>query len=284
MRRRLLLGFLTLTLGSAACSREDRMNVVLVTLDTTRADFLGAYRRPGNPTPNFDAVAVEGTRFDLAISTAAVTPVSHASILTGLDNGKHGLRVLSAKSGFRLRPDVPTLATVLHEHGYRTGAVHSAFPVSSTFGFRNGFDVFESVEGELRGEGPHRTWDVAKFQRRSDDTTRIALDFVKAAKEPFFLWVHYWDPHDGVRVPPKELLPKNLWRKGVDGETEESRELYAAEVSYVDAQFGRLVSALRERAELEHTIFVIVADHGEGLGDHGCGHHRIIYHEEIRAP
>jgi arylsulfatase A-like enzyme len=290
MRPRLLLAlsalllFSALIVGSAACSREDRLNVVLITLDTTRADFLGAYGRPGNPTPHFDAVAAEGTRFDLAISTAAVTPVSHASILTGLDNPLHGLRVLSAKSGFRLRPGVPTLATVLREHGYRTGAVHSAFPVSSTFGFNAGFDVFESVEGELSGEGPHRTWDVAKLQRRSDETTRIALDFVKAAKQPFFLWVHYWDPHDAVQVPPKELLPKNLWRKGVDGDPEPSRELYAAEVSYVDAQFGRLVSALRERGELERTIFVIVADHGEGLGDHGWDHHRILYQEQIRVP
>jgi arylsulfatase A-like enzyme len=270
---------------AASCSREPpRMNVVLVTLDTTRADYLGAYGRPGDPTPTIDALAREGTRFDLAISTAAVTPVSHAAILTGLENREHGLRVLSAQGGFRLAPGVPTLATVLHDQGYRTMAVHSAFPVSSTFGFGNGFDVFESVEGELQGDGSRRTWDVAKFQRRSDETTRLALDAVRDAREPFFLWIHYWDPHDGVQVPPKEYLPKNLSRTGENGEVLPSLDLYAAEVGYVDAQFGRLVAALRASGAYDHTLFVVVADHGEGLGDHAWEHHRILYQEEIRVP
>ncbi len=162
--------------------------------------------------------------------------------------------------------------------------MHSAFPVSSTFGFKNGFDVFESVEGELLGDGSRRTWDVAKFQRRSDETTRLALAAATDAREPFFLWIHYWDPHDAVQVPPKEFLPKTLTRTGENGEVLASLDLYAAEVSYVDAQFGRLVAALRESGELDRTLFVIVADHGEGLGDHDWEHHRILYQEEIRVP
>jgi arylsulfatase A-like enzyme len=278
---------LALVLACAACSRGPRTNVVLVTLDTTRADYLGAYGRPGNRTPNLDALAAQGTRFDLAISSAALTPVSHASILTGLDNPEHGLRVLSAPSGFRLGKDVPTLATVLHANGYETAAVHSAFPVSSYFGFKNGFDVFESVEGNMgrqRGNAARRTWDLSKFQRRSDDTTELALDFLKKEKGPFFLWVHYWDPHDDVLLPPAELLPANLRRTGADGQPQPSLELYEAEVAYVDAQLGRLIAALRASGEYEHTIFVIVADHGEGLGDHGWDHHRILYQEQIRVP
>jgi hypothetical protein len=74
------------------------------------------------------------------------------------------------------------------------------------------------VEGELRGDGDRQTWDVANLQRRSDETTDLALDFVKASSEPFFLWIHYWDPHDAAKVPPKERLPKILWRTGADGE------------------------------------------------------------------
>jgi len=271
----------------ASCAREEHLNVLLVTLDTTRADSLGAYGRAGDPTPGFDSVAREGTRFDLAISTAALTPVSHASILTGLDNALHGLRVLSAPSGFRLAPDVPTLATVLHDRGYRTAAVHSAFPVSSYFGFQPGFDVFESVEGEMgrvKGNAARRTWDMARFQRRSDETTDLALSWLKTSRSPFFLWVHYWDPHDDVLVPPAPLLPKNLRRVGTDGNPQPSRELYEAEVGYVDSQFARLLSALRASGELEHTLVVIVADHGEGLGDHGWDHHRILYQEQIRVP
>jgi arylsulfatase A-like enzyme len=85
-------------------------------------------------------------------------------------------------------------------------------------------------------------------------------------------------------VPPKDRLPKTLWRKGADGEPEPSRDLYQAEISYVDAQFGRLVAALKERGEWERTIVVVVADHGEGLGDHGWDHHRILYQEQIRVP
>jgi arylsulfatase A-like enzyme len=287
LRRSPLSALLALALGCAACSRETRTNVVLVTLDTTRADYLGAYGKSGDPTPNLDALAAQGTRFDLAISSAALTPVSHASILTGLENREHGLRVLSAQSGFRLRSDVPTLATVLHGAGYRTAAVHSAFPVSSYFGFQNGFDAFESVEGQmgrLRGNAARRTWDLAKFQRRSDETTDLALDWLKSTKSPFFLWIHYWDPHDDVLVPPPERLPANLRRIGADGQPQPSLELYAAEVSYVDAQIGRLIAALKASGKFEHTLFVVVADHGEGLGDHGWDHHRILYQEQIRVP
>ncbi len=273
-----------LALAAAACAPDLRPNVILVTLDTTRADFLGAYGKEGDPTPNLDAVAREGTRFDLAISSSAVTPVSHASILTGLENPEHGLRVLSAPSGYRLKADVPTLATVLHDRGYRTGAVGSAFPVSSYFGFRNGFDSFQGVEGELKDGAEGKTWNVAELQRRSDATTELALDFLKSTKDARFLWIHYWDPHDAVLLPPKDKLPKTLWRKGADGEPEPSRDLYQTEVSYVDAQFGRLVAALKERGEWERTIVVVVADHGEGLGDHGWDHHRILYQEEIRVP
>ena len=271
-------------LCASACSRKPRPNVILVTLDTTRADYLGAYGKAGDPTPNLDALAREGTRFDLAISSSAVTPVSHASILTGLENPEHGLRVLSAPSGYRLRGGIPTLATVLKDSGYRTGAVGSAFPVSSYFGFKNGFDSFQGVEGELSDGAEGKTWNVAELQRRSDATTELALEFLKSTTSPRFLWIHYWDPHDGVLLPPKDRLPKTLWRKGADGEPEPSRDLYQAEVSYVDAQFGRLVAALRERGEWDRTIVVVVADHGEGLGDHGWDHHRILYQEEIRVP
>ena len=260
------------------------MNVLLVTLDTTRADALGCYGAPGNPTPNLDGLAAEGTRFDLAIATAAVTPVSHASILTGLENAAHGLRVLSGAGGHRLDERVPTLATVLRARGYATGAVHSAFPVSSYYGFQNGFDVFESVEGGLEDDGPHKTWDMMKYQRRSDETTGIALDFLERTRRPFFLWVHYWDPHDAARLPPRERLPKVLTRPGQDGAQVPSRELYEAEVSYVDSQLGRILELLRRRGELDRTIVVAVADHGEGLGDHGWDHHRILYQEEIRVP
>ena len=255
-------------------------NVLLVTLDTTRADALGCYGAGGDPTPRFDALAAEGTRFDLAIATAAVTPVSHASILSGRDNPGHRLRVISAASGYRLPDDVPTLATVLKEQGYDTAAVHSAFPVSAHFGLDRGYDVFESFD-EPADDGPG--WDVLALQRRSDATTDLALEVAGRLDDPFFLWVHYWDPHDPARLPPPEFLPADLPRDAQGG-LAMSRELYAAEVRYLDLQFGRLVDGLKQQGRWDDTLVVVVADHGEGLGDHGWAHHRILYQEQVRVP
>lgn len=276
---------------AAGCSRRapEEYNLVLVTLDTTRADYLSCYGGPAGITPNLDAVAAEGTRFDLAISSAAVTPVSHASILTGLYPMEHGLRVLSAAGGFRLPSKVPTLSTVLHGNGYATAAVHSAFPVSAHFGFKPGYDVFESFDAPIEVGTDKHFWDVRQFQRRSDETTDIVIRKLAEAPVPFFLWVHYWDPHDSEKIPPPEFLPADLPRTPPTpelphGEIAASKELYAAEVRFVDAQFGRLVKSLKDEGEWDHTIVVIVADHGEGLGDHGWHHHRILYQEEIRVP
>jgi arylsulfatase A-like enzyme len=273
-------------LAGAACSRapEARPCVLLVTLDTTRADYLGCYGRSGDPTPCLDAIAREGTRFDLAIATAALTPVSHASILSGLDNSGHGVRVLAAGAGTRLPADVPTIATILRERGYRTAAVLSAFPVSSAYGFERGFDLFDCPEGALEaGPAGNPTWNLSRLQRRADATTNRAIEWLRGATQPFFLWVHYFDPHDAALSPPPEALPAGV-PPPPPGTVDLSPELYAAEVRYMDAQIARLVAALRASGAWEHTLVAAVADHGEGLGDHGWQHHRILYQEEIRVP
>lgn len=267
-----------------ARARPVRWNVVLLTLDTTRADFLGCYGRPGDPTPNLDALARAGARFDRAISTAAVTPVSHASILTGLDNREHGVRVLAGLCGYKLKPEVPTLATILGSAGWATAAVHSAFPVSAYYGFDHGFDVFDSFEGAIqKSQAGTMSWPLTKLQRRSDDTTRIVIDELSRLDQPFCLWVHYWDPHDPVLLPPGTGQRQDLPR-APDGQLVPSRELYGAEVSYLDSQIGRLFDALKASGEWEHTLVVVVADHGEGLGDHDWQFHRILYQEQIRVP
>ncbi len=271
---------LAIACGASSCS-DRRPNVLLITLDTTRADYLGTYGYPGDPTPNFDALAQAGTRFDLAIATAGVTPVSHASILTGYFNRDHGLRVLAALGGFRLPDDVPMLSTVLKDEGYSTAAFHSAYPVSAHFGFDRGFDVFESFTATATTVN-QKTWALDSLQRRSDQTTDMALDYVSRADSPFMMWIHYWDPHDLMRVPPQQFLPSNLPQVG--GTLLPSRELYAAEVRYVDHEFGRLVEGLKKSGQWDNTIVVVVADHGEGLGDHDWDRHRILYQEQIRVP
>lgn len=279
----LLIVHLLLT-GCGGGDPQSPRNVLLVTLDTTRADYLGAYGNKEQTTPNLDALADQGTRFDLAISTAAVTPVSHASILTGLYNHEHGLRVLSAPSGFRLPPDTATLASVLKSSGYHTLAVHSAFPVSARFGFDRGFDVFESFDATFKvkkGEREKHSWPLRKLQRRSDETTDRVLRHLDRVKEPFFFWVHYWDPHDRMILPPEDFMPEDV---GQLHGTYKNRKIYAAEIRYMDSQIGRLLDTLVASGLDDRTLVIVVSDHGEGLGNHGWGKHRILYQEQIRLP
>ncbi len=284
--------------GGAPEPAGGSQNVILVTLDTTRADFLGAWGRAGDPTPHMDALAGDGVRFANAVSTSAVTPVSHASILTGRTPYDHGLRVLAGAGGFRLPASVPTFATTLKARGYATAAIHSAFPVSSIYGFDRGFDLFEEVVPSSGGldtkEDGSVGWDVGSGQRRSDATTDRVLAFLEATEEPFFLWIHYWDPHDNRYFPPGEFVDGRMPLDGnglpttADGQLRWDSETYGLEISYVDAQFGRVVSALKEGGRYDTTIIGIIADHGEGMEDgfakHGWGAHRILYQEQIHVP
>ena len=160
-------------------------SAVLVTLDTTRADHLGCYGHGGDLTPSLDALADEGSLFELCISSAAVTPVSHASILTGQHPYTHGLRVMFARSGFRLGEQCDTLPEILKEAGFRTGAFLSAYPVSEDFGLERGFDAFdwpgsgEEDQGMSLSEGgTTASWDVGQLQRRSDRTTDRAIAWI----------------------------------------------------------------------------------------------------------
>ena len=219
-----------------------------------------------------------GTRFDLAISSASVTPVSHATILTGRSNRAHGLRVFAGDGGFVLPDGVPTLAEILQREGYETASIQSAFPVSSYFRLDRGFRLFDDFETTIVGaEDGVKRWNMKDFQRRSDDTTDRVLEFLDQVEEPFFLWVHYWDPHDA------DLLPPNF----VPDETGPERfpvRLYGVEVRYVDSQIGRVSEALEQSGRAESTMIAIVADHGQGLGDHEWGGHRILYQEQVRVP
>jgi len=263
-------------------------NVLLVTLDTTRLDHLGCYGAADNPTPHLDALAAEGVRFDLAISPSAATPISHASILTGLNPYQHGVRVIYAGGGYELPDYIPTLGSLLQERGWHTGAFLSAFTVSEFYGFDRGFDTFDSGTKPASAHSMSKTdsgfydWSWRTSQRRADATTREACRWIGSTEDPFLAWVHYWDPHDTAILPPAEVCERHVPRdlKGED----RVRAYYRAEVAYVDSQIGELVAFLRESGRDENTIVVVVADHGEGLGDHGWWFHRILYQEQIRVP
>ena len=277
--------------GLWGCSTETDTpaNVILVTLDTTRPDFLGAWGREGNPTPHLDALARDGVRFETAMTSSAVTPVSHASILSGRHQYQHGLRILAGAGGFQLPTDVPTLATTLKSRGYTTAAFHSAFPVSAVYGFDNGFDVFEDVTGSglKSNDDGAVSWDVSAGQRRSDATTRLVKEFLASTDEPFFLWIHYWDPHDNFLLPPDDFIDGRL-PLDAQGRVQWSSQAYGMEISYVDSQFGALVQTLKDNGQYDNTLLAVVADHGEGLEDgvakHGWASHRILYAEQMHVP
>jgi len=263
-------------------------NIILVTLDTVRVDHLGCYGRPGDPSPTIDRLAREGVKFDMAISQAAVTPVSHASILSGRNPQGHGLRVIHAQKGYRLPDTVPTLATILQSSGWNTTAFVSSFTVSERFGLQRGFDVFDTgisaAPSELlvQERKDFWGWDVASNQRRSDETTDKALEWLQGVQEPYFLWMHYWDPHDPLIVPPGDVMRRF---PPAGGEKDQVRiAIYDSEIYFVDLQLQRLFAALEASGQADSTMVVLTADHGQGLGEHGWWLHRLLYQEQIHIP
>ncbi len=279
-----------LVAGGLACSGPgpdgpgNRRNVLLITLDTTRADRLGCYGYGPETTPHLDALADEGVVFDLAIAQAAVTPVSHASILTGLNPYNHGLRVLHGVSGSRLPEERVSLAETLRDAGYATGAFLSAFPVSAYFGLEQGFDVFDAEFG--KNDAPpinqRGVVNTGSAQRRAEDTNARALEWLGRVDGPFLAWLHYFDPHDAALLPPEETMASFSAPPG--SEKDRLRALYDFEIRYMDAQIGAVFQALRRSRHWENTIVVVVADHGEGLGDHDWWSHGVLYQEQIRVP
>ena len=281
--------FLTAACDQGANDRPpDIRNVILVTLDTVRADHLGCYGRPGDPSPTIDRLAREGVKFDMAISQAAVTPVSHASILSGRNPQEHGLRVIHSQSGYRLPDTVPTLATILQASGWNTAAFVSSFTVSEHFGLQRGFDIFDTglsaAPSQMLspdGKGFWK-WNVGSNQRRADTTTDKALEWLRGVEEPYFLWMHYWDPHDVRILPPKDIMDR--FPPSADGTDPKKIAVYDSEIYFVDLQLRRIFAALETLGQADRTMIVLTADHGQGLGDHDWWFHRLLYQEQIRVP
>ena len=279
--------------GCGGAEEVERPNVILITLDTVRADFLSCYGSTSGATPAVDRLAAAGTVFEDAASSSGLTPASHATILTGNFQYNHGLRVLAAGSGYKLDPDQETLTTAFKAAGYRTAAIHSAFPVSAFFGFDEGFDEFESFDATLKKKKDDTKvgWDVRSYQRRSDDTTRMAVDWLKEASqgdEPFFLWLHYWDPHDPVKMPDEADFERLRYDPGTGEIQDEATINYAVEVRYQDGNLETLFAAIDDAGLTEETLVALTADHGQGLADgmrkHRWGMHRMLYREQTHVP
>lgn len=293
--------------GSSAEAEIKPWNVLLITLDTTRADRLGCYGYNKARTPVIDDLADTGLRFERAISTAGITPMSHSSILTGLNNYKHGMRVFHSETvSHRLKDEVETLPEILQDRGWRTGAAISAYPVSEHYNLNQGFESFESGVVDVSNLSLETQQSHSKFwsrggatdsQRCGDQTIDDAIDFVgpAASEQPWCLWVHLFDVHDYSVVPPADFLDKlgvdcpapNTFIQG-QAQHQWREQMYDPELAFIDQQLGRLVKHLDDIGERDQTVIVITADHGQGLLDglkrHGWSKHRLLYDWSLRVP
>jgi len=261
------------------------LNLLLITLDTVRADRLGCYGYGRGTTPVLDGLAARGTLFEQASASSAVTPVSHASILTGLYPYHNRLRSLHGGAGYALPEEQRTLAEMLAARGFATAGFVSAFPVTRHYGLDQGFQTwdqdFQSSAGAVVSE--RGVVDTGSAQRRADATTDRALAWLDGRTGgPFFAWVHYFDVHDPILLPPAEYLAR--FAPASASHADRLRAIYDAELAFVDAQIGRLLDRLGELGLRDRTIVVVVGDHGQGLGDHGWWGHGILYQEQLRVP
>ena len=245
---------------------EARPDILLVTIDTLRADRVGCYGRTGAETPVIDGLAARGVRFEHSIAHQPLTLPSHASILTGLTPLRHGVR---DNAGFVLAEGTPTLARWLTAAGYEAGAFVSAFPVHSRFGLAQGFGAYD--DRFPRGTDAARP---AYVERRGDATTAAALAWLRGSPgggRPVFAWVHLFDPH-APYDPPEPFASRFKGRE------------YEGEIAFADQQVGVLVEAWRS-ARGREPVVVVTSDHGEGLGEHGEPTHGLfIYDSTIRVP
>ena len=248
---------------------RDRLNLLVVTLDTTRADRIGAYGSPhAADTPVFDRIARDGVLFEEAMTSAPLTLPAHATMFTGQFPPAHGLR---DNGGFYLAPEAITLAERLREHGFRTGAFVGAFVLDSKWGLDQGFEHY--VDEFDLSRSRNRGMSLGSVQRRADEVVDLALPWLeKVQSERFFAWLHFYDAHTPYS-PPEPYASRYADRP------------YDGEVAFADAQLGRVIDFLEQRGLLEKTIVAVLADHGESLGEHEEGTHGFfIYQAAAKAP
>ncbi|HJR58983.1 MAG TPA: sulfatase-like hydrolase/transferase [Vicinamibacterales bacterium] len=246
--------------------RQQDLNVLVITLDTMRWDRLGAYGDRGAQTPNLDRLAAEGVLFEEAITSAPLTLPAHSTLFTGLLPPRHGVR---DNGGYVLDPKHATLAHILKNGGWDTGAFIGAFVLDGKFGLDQGFDTY------------HDRFDVSKYQsvslsdvaRTGGEVVDTALPWLEArAGKRFFAWLHFYDAHSPYNPPEpfKSRFP---------------RQPYAGEIAYVDSQVGRVLQWLDTTGLKERTIVIAVGDHGESLNEHREGTHGLfIYDATTRVP
>jgi len=272
--------------ASGIQSPEDA-SVVLITLDTTRADHLSCYAKPkaapglsagrqgapapsaaagGARTPHLDALAARGVRFAHATAQVPLTLPSHACIMTGAYPPVHGLRDMG---GFVLDKTHPTIASIAHSAGFETAAFVGSRVLSKQFGFANGFTTYDD---DIKGQTEEGLPGIFPERRASVVTDRALQWLRKSGGRPFVLWVHYYDPH-------APYAPPEPYRRTYAG------DLYSGEIAYMDEQVGRLLDGIQKLGLGGRTLIVAMGDHGESLGEHGeLTHGVFLYDSTLHVP
>ena len=279
-----LLLCLGLVLIVGCKSSPKKQNVIIITLDTLRADHLPCYGYSKNTAPNLCAIAEQSLLFSDAYSQSSWTLPAHGSIFTGAYAWQHGATQWETP----IKDSYPMLAEKLKEDGYRTGAIVSTLFVGKRYGFGRGFDTFKNL-GENYSEG------AVYAKRISDD----AIQWLSEKKQPFFLWLHYYDMHHefirhddtGFQYLPD--IPARLsyaeWNKYPtrfgDFPRHWYENLYDGEIAFVDKHLGRVFDQLKAQKLWENTIVIITSDHGEAFKDHNLvGHDNLVYRELTHVP
>jgi arylsulfatase A-like enzyme/tetratricopeptide (TPR) repeat protein len=254
-----------------------RGNVLLVTIDTLRADRVGAYGGPAGVTPTLDRLAAEGLRVETVYAHVPLTLPSHAALLTGAYPFVNGVR---DNGSFRFDGKLPTLATALKNAGYRTGAFIASFVLDARFGLNAGFDVYDDRYGARPSGG-----ELSLVERPANEVLQSATAWIAdtsdqavspgqatGTSQPWFAWVHLYDPHDPYD-PPEPFKSRFV------------SDAYAGEIAFADARLGEALDALSRSGRLANTVVVVSADHGESLGEHQERTHGLFaYDSTLRVP
>lgn len=233
---------------------KNRLNFLLITIDTLRADRLSHYSNELLQTPNIDSFAQKGILFSRAFAHTPTTLPSHTNILLGATPLFHGVR---ANSNFIVREEFVTMAEHLKNYGYSTGAFIGGFPLASEFGLNQGFDSYDDDFGR-RGLQRH-----SLLERKAEAVVDNALKWLSTQRNPWFLWIHCYDPHDPYE-PPEPFKSKY------------AKNPYDGEVAYVDLALGKLLTFMKEHKYFDNTLVVLTGDHGESLGQHGEVTHGLL--------
>ncbi len=265
-------------LGTGSVAAAGSPSVVLISVDTLRTDFMSLYGYERETSPHLDRLLQTGGYFTAARTPAPLTAPAMCSVMTSLYPHEHG----SSRNGLRMRPNLVSFASILERRGYATAGFVGNWTLKPELsGLDEHFSAYEALLDRKRWFG------LAKSESTAGDLSSAALDWLDGhvedgADRPFLLWVHYVEPHAPYRLR-KEYLPQLGIKAG--GTFFSARKRYASEIAYVDERIAEFLEGVGERVDLDDTLVVFVADHGESLGEHGYwGHGRHIYDVTLRVP